>query len=70
MMECSLKKLMWYEFEDHYFVAKINTVFLIVGIWSDMLGGVQWWQGPLPRTSSPGDCSEAGKWAPHGEAIQ
>ena len=59
-----------HEFEDHYFVAKINTFILIVGIWSDMLGGVQWWQGPLPRTSSPGDCSEAGKWVPHGEAIQ
>ena len=49
---------------------QINFNTLIVGLWCDMLGGVQWWEDPLPRNPPPGALTTTGDWIQDGEASQ
>ena len=46
------------------------TTFLIVGIWSDLLGGVQWREDALPRDPSFGTNQTVRSWISDGETSQ
>ena len=64
---------MWYETQNNvclFVPLLLRASLLVVVIWSDMLGGVQWWESPLPRDAPQGSCSTAREWIQDGEANE